>query len=169
MGINLKAGEKIPLFLLTENRVTDRVVRARIRNELGAEISGSPKSVPHLSDGEYFDDTVLMPDTKSIIVAYDVFDGPGFTNLSQDLLPIDERFDLDELATAIDQLKTASRQADLTAKVNDTNTLKATITDDDEITAAVRDDDELKATVKDQDELKAKVDNDNELTGSVDC
>ena len=74
MGIALKVGEKIPLFLLTENRVTNRVVRARVRDALGAEISGSPFTVPHLADGEYFNDSELMPNTPHLIVTYDVFD-----------------------------------------------------------------------------------------------
>jgi len=169
LGINLKAGDKIPLFLLTENRVTDRVVRARVRNEFAVEISGSPVTVAHLDDGEYFDDSLLMPNTSHIMVTYDVFDGPGFTNVSQDLLPDDERFDLDDLGTAIDELKNASRQADLEAEITDNDALSATVTDADELDAGVTDLDGLKATVGDVDELKGEVDNDSDLTGNIDC
>jgi len=93
MGINLAIGEKIPLFLLTESRVSGKVVRARIRDKDGAEITGSPVTVAHLADGEYFDDSIAMPNTAHIVVTYDVFDGPGFTNPTAGLLPAEERFD----------------------------------------------------------------------------
>jgi len=169
MGIALKVGEKIPLFLLTENRVTDRVVRARIRNALGAEITGSPFTVPHLADGEYFDDSVLMPNTPSIIISYDVFDGPGFTNPSQDLLPEDERFDLDELGSAIDDLKNAARGQDLEAIISTDDNLEAVINEGDENLEAILSDNELEAVIiESSDELEAIIESDN-LEGEISC
>lgn len=169
MSINLKAGEKIPLFLLLENRATDRVVRATVRNEFGVEISGSPKSVAHLSDGEYFDNALAMPNTGHIMVIYDVFDGPGFTNLSNDLFPEVERFDLDDLATAIEELKNAARQADLGAEITDNEILAGKIEDSDDLDAQVTDKNQLVGKIGDVDELKGQIDNDNDLIVNVDC
>lgn len=169
MGISLKAGEKIPLSLLLENRAIDRVVRARIYNEFGVEVSGSPVDVGHLADGLYFDNSFPMPNTANILVDYDVFDGPLFTNLSDDLFPDVERFDLDNLDTAIDQLISASRQTDLTGEITDLDQLRGEITDGEELSGEVIDDNDFEIIIKDQDGLTGVVDNDNDLSGEIDC
>jgi len=169
LGIALKAGERIPLFLLLENRATDRVVKATIKNAFAVEIVGSPVNVPHLAVGEHFDESLAMPNTKHIVVTYDVFDGPGFTNPSQDLLPEVERFDLDELATAVDQLLTAARQADLEGTVEDTDAVVATVEDTEGLDAEVTDTEKIEATVEDTETINAEVDNDNDLKGNIEC
>ncbi len=102
MGVNLKVGEKIPLFLIIETRLTGKVVRARVRDENGVDISGSPFTLPHLAEGEYLNNSVSMPNTAHLMVIYDVFDGPGFTNPTIGIPPVDERFDLDPKALRID-------------------------------------------------------------------
>ncbi len=168
MGIALKVGEKIPLFLLTENRVTNRVVRARVLNAIGVEIVGSPFTLPHLADGEYFNDSELMPNTPSIIVSYDVFDGPGFTNKSSDLLPDDERFDLDEIGSAIDDLKQAARSGGLEAVISTDNELEATISGNNELEAIV-DTAPLEAVISGtSNELEAIIES-TELEGEIKC
>ena len=169
MGISIKVGDPIPLRLLTENRVTDRFVRAIIRDSVGAEITGSPANVPHLANGFYSSDAINMPSTDHITVEYDVFDDAGFTTPSDDLFPDSERFDLDELGTAIDELLAAATKGDMVATVSDEDNLKAQVSDQDALSASVSDDDEIKAVVSDLDAIGAQVSDNESIGGSVDC
>ena len=104
MGIALKVGEPIPLAALLTTRETTKFVRAIVRDADGVEIAGSPFNVPHLANGFYFYDLVLMPNTPSITVEYDAFEDAGFTSPSF-IDPSGERFDLDEFGSQLDKLR----------------------------------------------------------------
>jgi len=168
LAINLKVGEKIPLAILLETRVTDKFVRAIVRGATGAEIVGSPFGVPHVSNGWHYDDTVLMPDTAYLTVEYDVFADALFTT-STDLLPDHERFDRDDLASAIDTLLASSQQGTIKAIVLDADDISSKVSDDDSIGATLQDDNALKAKVSDDEQISGKVGEDDSLTGQVDC
>ena len=154
MGIALKEFESIPLAILLEDRDTSKFVRATVRNATGAQISGSPFNVPHLSNGLYFSIAVGMPNTKNIIVEYDIFDDAGFT-IESDHEPDGERFDLDELASIIDAMIKADLKAeisdlsDLVAQISDTNVIKAVITETD-LSSKIDEDETLKADISDE-------------------
>jgi len=92
MGINLKLGEKIPLFLTLESKETGKFVRVTIYDETGTQV-GAVVSVAHLSEGSYFDDSRTMPSAQNIIAVYDIFNDAGFTTLSINDKPTNERFD----------------------------------------------------------------------------
>ena len=169
MGINLKVGEKIPLALLLENRATDRFVRAIVRDDVGAQMAGSPFNVPRVSNGWHYDISVGMPDSAYLTVEYDVFDDAPFTTASTDLLPAHERFDRDDLASAIDILIAASREGTIKGTVLDADDILAKVSDDDAISATVQDDDALKAKVSDDDQISGTVEDDTSMTGQVDC
>jgi len=161
--VDLKLGEKIPLMLLTENRATDRVVRARIYDAVAVEIAGSPVNVAHLADGTYFDNSLAMPDTDHITVEYDVFDGPGFTNVSVDLLPDNERFDRDRLQEVV---KMENKATDLVGVVEPDIILEGVIESDDLI--GIIEDEDLAGAVAGDSELVAESE-EGDLTGTVEC
>lgn len=99
MAINLKVGEKIPLFLTLESKDTSRFVRVTLYDEAGVQV-GAIVSVSHLADGNYFDDSRLMPSALSLVAVYDVFRDAGFTMPSNRDATVNERFDLDTTAGA---------------------------------------------------------------------
>jgi len=169
MGVALKVGEKIPLFMgLEDETATTKVVRARIFNAAGSQITGSPVTIAHVTLGEYFDESVLMVSTPSIWIKYTVFDGPGFTNPSPEFETLDdERFDLDDLGTAIDDLKLAARGKGLEATIEGTN-LEATISDNTSLEATIEEGD-LEATISQGDSgLEATIEAAT-LEGEIEC
>lgn len=135
MGINLKVGDKVPLFLTLESRQTNRFVRATLRNEMDVELSGSPVAMPHLSNGDYSAPmAIMMPDTDSILVKYDTFEDALFTILSDENKPTNERFDKDEITSAIDDLVNASRRGEFMAVLKK-NVKVASVRDSERVAA----------------------------------
>ena len=165
MSGSLKVGDFIPLSLLTENRATDRFVRARVKNSSGIEISGSPFNVPHLNDGAYWRYDVTMPDVDWVVVEYDVFEDAGFTEPSDDLLPVEEKFQKAELSSALDDIKAVVSQANMTGEVELDNTLSGELLND-EVSGSIAENPELEGEVQ-VDELTGFVDSGTELIGTI--
>jgi len=166
MGVDLQLGEKIPLFLLLENREVDKVVKATIRKADGTEIPSSPVTVPHLANGEYFLDSLVMPNSQSIMVIYDVFDGPGFTNPS-DIFPVDERFGFEEgfdgtqIFAGSDILTGQIESETLTGVVAEaTETLSGVINDQENISGEITDDVLAGTLEDDKDTISGKINED---------
>jgi len=164
MGINLEAGDNIPLRMLLEDRATDKFIRARVRDDVGAEISGSPFSVAHLSDGFYADSTsATMPDKPHITVEYDVFDDALFTTSSIHE-PDGERFDIDELASLVDQIENI-RGVDIVGTILEDQVIMGSVKEEKIIGTIIEDD--LDGTVSEKGitgEVTKQI-----ITGTVEC
>lgn len=91
-----QVGELIPLSLKLPEAATDKFVKATLRNDAGAQIAGSPGTLTHVGEGQYTNNTFLMPaGTDYVNVAYQVFDDAGFTQPSALYSDAQERFELD--------------------------------------------------------------------------
>jgi len=165
-----EVGEKLPIALKLFDDFIGAKVRARIFDETGAEITGSPFTLSHLTTGLYTIGTVLMPDRPFITVIYEVFIDAAFTIKDIRYLDATACFTKDvDLADEVDQLINAARSVDLNAEINDTEALVATVEDTEVLDATIKDPKEIVAKVSDIDQLKAEIDDDNSLTGNVDC
>ena len=165
MSIALKKDEKIPLSVRLDTRQTDLFVRARIRNQLNAEVPGSPLDVPHIADGFHGDKSLGMPDFPNITVEYDVFTDAGFTTLAR-FKPAGERFDLDEIGTAIDRLVNASLAFNIEGEFMDNAELQGNISDQDDTIGIVEDDQAPIEGTVDEEELTGILE-ENDIIGIV--
>lgn len=165
MAINLVPGDKIPLALLTETRVTGKFVRARVRDSSGVEIAGSPFTVPHLADGYYYSNTIAtMPDTPYLTVEYDVFEEASFLTPSN-LFPDGERFDRDDIADAINDLKNSGLRTTIEGDVEGSVELIGEV-DADDLSSEV-DKGSIDGQVVDS-EFSSEIDS-SSLEGDVEC
>ena len=80
--MNLKPNDIIPLVLQLFDNATNKFVRAVVRDNSDAEISGSPFTLVHEANGLYTNSTALMPNKPFVSVQYLVYDDAGFTTFS---------------------------------------------------------------------------------------
>lgn len=63
----------IPLALQLWDRDTSKFIRATVRLPDGAQVPGSPLTLPHAADGFYTSTSILMPKVDFVSVFYEVF------------------------------------------------------------------------------------------------
>lgn len=90
-----RAGQDIPLTLQIDDRNASKYVRARVFNPSQSEISGSPASMAHISQGLY-GATLIMPTVEYVRVVYEVYDDAGFTTSAVDYEWVSEVLEADE-------------------------------------------------------------------------
>ena len=163
MGIALKLGQKIPLKALAQNRATGKVVRAIVKDATNVSIAGSPVTLPHVGDGVYFLDTLVMPNTPNISVEYDPFDGPGFTNPSTDILPTSERFEFDE---DFEGTRIFAGSEVLTGNIT-SDTLEGTVEDDKEnLSGEISDEEKLSGELSEE-TVSGSIEDPTNISGGI--
>jgi len=162
-------GQVLPVSIRLRAEDSGRIVRSTVRDKDGIEISGSPFTLSHVSEGLFSTLLATMPDSDFVTVAHDIFKGPGFSNRDPVYFGNDSQcFTKDSFEDAVDAIKDAIRGFDLVAEIDDGGILVATIFDDTRLTATV-DDNLLTATIDVPDKLEAVVDSGDTLEGDIEC
>lgn len=169
-----KIGDTLAVTIQLFDGDVSKFVKAVVRNAAGSELSGSPKNLPHVSEGRYEDSSFVMPNTAYVTVSYSVFNDAAFTSLSaehsftEDILPLDvpaqEILDcLEEIKETLNQIQSVG----ITVKLLDT---VIGLVEDAEALIGVVAEDTITAVVA-EDALSAIVDEDsstdNDIVGVV--
>jgi hypothetical protein len=90
--MNLNIGAKIPLSLQLYDGAVGKFIRARLYNQAGTQIAGSPVALTHVAGGLYINAALVMPACDFLVAAYKVYDDSGFTTLSGDYTEASDKF-----------------------------------------------------------------------------
>ena len=80
--ISIPPGEPIRLSVILWDRDTTKFVQARIFNDAGVELAGSPMAVAHVASGLYDEPNGPTMPTTPVRVIANAYDDAGFTVLS---------------------------------------------------------------------------------------
>lgn len=94
----LNVGDTIYLELQLSNGATDKYPRAYVRNTAGAEISGSPVDLVHVSGGLYTNSDLQMPSTDQVTAQFKVFSDSGHTSEDTTFEKVVEAFQLNPVS-----------------------------------------------------------------------
>ena len=81
-GQQVKLGEPLLIEAQLQDNITDKFIRAIVKDSDGAEVTGSPLTLTHVSNGFYQDNSLIKED-GSFSVYLQVFDDAGFTTPSK--------------------------------------------------------------------------------------
>ena len=182
MGSAIKIGESIPLIYQLHDGDTTKFVRATVEDPDGNPIAGSPASMPHVSNGKYENNSLLMPDKRYVSVTYQVFDDAGFTTPSPDHYDGVDSFELTvldqdlidlliELRDLLDLILDAGISvvgANLVGEVTDESEFEGEISETQEITGIITEPDAAEGEVDDGD-ITGEISTDYDIDGNADC
>lgn len=100
MGVNLN--DRIPIVCQLEDGNTARFVQAVVRGPDGVILN--TVACPHVGNGLYINDTVVMPNVRFVTVQFRVFSNVELTVLDPQYSQPMDFFDLDESTNVIDRL-----------------------------------------------------------------
>lgn len=118
-------GDPIPLSVQLHDGATGKFVRARVYDPAGAEITGSPISVPHVAGGLYKVNTLVMPDETHVVAQYKVYDDAPFTTPSSVHGDASDIFERTELGGG--GAGTAVTSDFITAVISDSDAITVTV------------------------------------------
>lgn len=78
MAIHTKPGDPIRLNLQLFDGDENKFIKAYLRDNLGAQLAGSPVTLTHTDNGLYEDDSILMPNNPEVTAVYEVYNDSGF-------------------------------------------------------------------------------------------
>ena len=87
----IKIGEKIELDIFLEGGVTGRFVRAILKDANDIALAESPLTLTELSDGRYFNKSVVKQ-AGSVLAIFQTFEDAGFTTPDIDFPDTIEKF-----------------------------------------------------------------------------
>jgi len=96
--MDLLLGQEVPLALQLSNGATNKYPQARMFDDSGAELSGSPVTLTHVGSGLYKASTFLMPSKPFIVAQYLVYSDAGHTTLDTDYPIASDAFSLLDLS-----------------------------------------------------------------------
>lgn len=135
-NLGLQIGEPIPLGARLYDRDENKFVQARLYDATDTELAASPVALSHLAGGLYTDLSVAMPNTSYVRANYDVYDDPGFVNLSPIHQPDTEQFFIDQVSQDVSNILSEVVMPDLIARIQDEEVLLAAVQEEDEILTA---------------------------------
>jgi len=136
-------GAKIPLAVQLFDGDEGKFVKATMRDDTDAEITGSPKTLTHVGEGLYTNNTVDMPNVPYVNAIYEIFNNVGLSVESE------------EHSDAKSQYTTADIESTVTIGINQ-------VLGRGEVIAEVQQDQVLDVTIEQDQVLDAQlVDNDN--------
>jgi hypothetical protein len=97
--MDLLLGQEVPLALQLSNGATNKFPRAKIYDESGTELAGSPVVLTHVSAGLYKASSFVMPAKPFIVAQYLIYSDAGFTTLDPDYPIASDAFSLLTLTT----------------------------------------------------------------------
>ena len=156
--ILVKAGDPVFLSLQLESRLTDKYVRAELRDHLGVEITGSPVSLTHSSDGLYVNSSVNMPSIPFLTAVFKVYNDDQYSEVSDDDFYSQMEFgrDTSEQAQIIDAVK---------AEMDDSDSFEAYIYDEEYV--AQVDDDQFEADIYFPEDYEATIEDEDSFQGEI--
>jgi len=150
-----KIGDPVDLVVRLEGKEPDKFIRARIFNDSEAQLASI--ILTHLSDGTYFDDSFLMPNSRRLIVSYDVFNDALLQELSAKYQPGIDLFDLDETDQALDQILSSLIQDSKVAMIEAVSDIQAVLEPESLMRSNLEGDAEIKASIETEKVLRASL------------
>lgn len=77
-----QVGENLNLSMKLHDADATKFVRAVLRDNAGVLLPASPVVLTHIGEGQYTNNSVLMPNTQKVTASIQVFDDAAFTILS---------------------------------------------------------------------------------------
>lgn len=97
--MDLLLGQEVPLALQLSNGATNKYPQARMFDDSGAELSGSPVTLTHVGSGLYKAANFVMPAKPFIVAQYLVYSDAGHTTLDADYPIASDAFALLDIST----------------------------------------------------------------------
>jgi len=173
-------GQTIPLALKLWDGVSDKYVKATVRDNAGVEITGSPVLLSHVGEGNYKVDTLLMPDVDFVTTSYIVYDDSLLSTESIDYTHGTDTFlqevpnsvivdKLDEIIATLNALQGQSTEANLKGYIIGDEVLTGIIQEAEEIKGLISGD-SLQGTVsEDSLAIQGNIEDDEEIiSGGLD-
>jgi hypothetical protein len=129
-----KLGDSLRLNLQLFDGATNLYVRAYLYDANDNQLAGSPLAVPHVANGLYRADSLVMPDTPQVTAIYKVYTDAGFTTLSTNHSDAIDVYNLEA-----DGDVTFSRDFELSGTIEENVELIASIESEDELSATIED------------------------------
>lgn len=79
--MDLIIGQEVPLTLQLNDGATTKYPRAKVFDDAGTELTGSPVTLTHVASGLYKASSFVMPNKSFIIAQYLVYSDSGHTTL----------------------------------------------------------------------------------------
>lgn len=97
-------GAKIELAAQAYDNDTGLFVRGRVFDATDTELTGSPVTLAHVSNGLYTNHTLVMPNSERVHAVYEAFLDAGFTMPSPEHCHNTESFEIDKSVSVLDDI-----------------------------------------------------------------